>query len=62
MNSALTQIRQEEGLEDAEDQEIILSLWQQRQGIARQLKELQMQLDDLEMDEGNVTGGLKVTV
>ena len=60
MNYILSQIEKQDGLQSSDDAEIIRTLWNKRELAYRQLREYDLQFQELHITDNNIADGLKV--
>ncbi|XP_053406240.1 uncharacterized protein LOC123523252 isoform X2 [Mercenaria mercenaria] len=59
MNYILSQIEKQDGLQSCVDEEIIRTLWNKRELAYRQLREYDLQFQELHITDNNIADGLK---
>jgi shikimate kinase len=60
MNYILSQIEKQDGLQSAKEEEIIRTLWNKRELAYQQLREYDLQFQELHITDNNIADGLKV--
>ena len=60
LNYILSQIEKQDGLQSGQEEEIIPMLWNKRELAYKQLREYELQLKELRLEDNNIVDGLKV--
>ena len=60
MNYILSQIERQDGVQSGQEQEMIRVLWNKRELAYKQLRDTELQLKELRLEDNNIVDGLKV--
>ena len=60
MNYILSQIERQDGVQSGQEQEMIRVLWNKREVAYKQLRDTELQLKELRLEDNNIVDGLKV--
>ena len=60
MNYILSQIERQDGVQSGQEEEMIRVLWNKRELAYKQLRDTELQLKELRLEDNNIVDGLKV--
>ena len=60
MNYILSQIEKQDGIQSGQEEEMIRVLWNKREIAYKQLRDWELQLKELRLEDNNIVDGLKV--